>query len=94
MLWRSKPPPSVSAPPLRSIIIGLRVTHRADGRHALVVSKPESNGSTTQLVRVIVEGTTRYEQWPLHLLDVRPTIQQARNLGGQYDPPQGYPLCI
>jgi hypothetical protein len=71
-----------------------RVCHRADGRHGFVVSRPEALGYRTALVRVAVEGSTRYELWPLHLVDLLPPRQQHRAMGGQYDAPAGYPLCI
>lgn len=73
-------------------MLGLRVTHRSDGRSGFVVSRPESNGTKTKLVRIAIEGTTRYELWPLHLIQVKPTSEQHIAMGGKYESPAGYPL--
>jgi len=81
------------ASPLKSIIPALRVTHKQTRVNAFIVSKPDSNDSKRALVRVAIEGSTRYELWPLQLIEVRPTKEQHRNMGGEYDAPKGYPLC-
>lgn len=95
MLWRPLiPASSVSeSAALRSLLLALRVTHRIDGRPGFVVGKPEANGYNSALVPIAIEGSTRCELWPLHLIEVRPTKEQHRALGGQYEPPKGYPLC-
>lgn len=75
-------------------MLALRVINTVDGRPGFVVGKPEPDGCRTRLVNVAVEGSTRYELWPLHLLKVRPTKEQHRAMGGQYEAPKGYPLCV
>lgn len=79
---------------MRSIILGLRVTHLDDGRPGFVVGRPEYEGCRIKLVPIAVEGSTRYELWPLHRLKVRPLQEQHAALGGDYQSPKGYPLCI
>ncbi len=79
--------------PLRSIMLALRVVHAIDGHPGFVVGKPEVDGCRRSLVRIAVEGSTRYELWPLHLLQVRPTKDQHIAMGGKYQAPKGYPLC-
>lgn len=93
MLGRSITTPPCGRGSLRSIILALRVINAIDGRPGFVVGRPEYEGCRIKLVPVAVEGSTRYELWPLHRLKVRPLKEQHRALGGTYDPPKGYPLC-
>lgn len=86
-------PAALQSPSLAPLSLAHRVVHRADGRHGFVVGRPEALGYRTALVRVAVEGSTRYELWPLNLVELLPAKQQHRGLGGQYEAPAGYPLC-
>jgi hypothetical protein len=79
---------------MRSLLIGLRVINRMDGRPGLVIGKAEALGTTFCLVPVIVEGSTRNELWPEDWIDVRPTKEQFPALGGHYKSVPGYPLRI
>lgn len=85
--------PVVESAAPQSLSLAHRVIHRADGRRGFVVGRPEALGYHTALVRVAVEGSTRYELWPLNLVELLPAKQQHRGLGGQYEAPAGYPLC-
>lgn len=74
-----------------SLSLGVRVTHKADKRHGLVVG-PAQHGMGVDLIPVAVEGSTRKELWPKHLCNRRPRSQQLKAHGGDFSPPKGYPL--
>ncbi len=46
------------------------------------------------LVTVTLEGSTRNEDWPISQVTLRPEAEQLRVLGGEFDPPQGFPLNV
>lgn len=79
---------------MKSLLVGLRVLNRLDGRAGFVIGKPEAMGTTFYLVPVVIEGTTRNELWPEHWIDVRPTKDQFPALGGRFKAAAGYPLRI
>jgi hypothetical protein len=79
---------------MRSLLIGLRVINRRDGRSAFVVGRPEALGTTFALVPVVIEGSTRNELWPEDWIEVRPTKEQFPALGGRFKAAPGYPLRI
>lgn len=79
---------------MRSLLIGLRVINRMDGRPGFVVGKPEALGTRFSLVPVVIEGSTRNELWPEDWIDVRPTNEQFPALGGRFKPAPGYPLRL
>lgn len=79
---------------VRAPSLGLRVRHRVDHRTGFVVGSAERIGTRSALVPVIVEASTRSELWPESQLQVLPTAQQHRALGGRYTAPAGYPLHI
>jgi hypothetical protein len=82
-------------PPLmRSLLLGLRVINRLDGRSGFVIGKPEAIGTRFSLVPVVIEGSTRNELWPEHWIDVRPTKEQFPALGGRFKAAPGFPLRI
>jgi hypothetical protein len=82
-------------PPLmRSLLLGLRVINRLDGRSGFVIGKPEVIGTRFSLVPVVIEGSTRNELWPEHWIDVRPTKEQFPALGGRFKAAPGFPLRI
>ncbi len=78
---------------MQSLIPALRVVHKTDHRHGFVVGRPEALGHRTALVHVAVEGSTRYELWPVHMVEVLPVRDQHVAMGGKYQAPKGYPLC-
>lgn len=73
---------------------GLRVRHAHDARTGFIVGRPEHLGSRIALVPVAIEGTTRQELWPETQLQPLPRAQQHLALGGRYQAPRGYPLCL
>lgn len=72
--------------------LGTRVRHTVNRSSALVIGRPEHTGLTFALVPVALEGSTRSELWPEHLIEVRPRREQPVALGGQFKAPEGYPL--
>lgn len=77
-----------------SFPIGLRVRHVIDKRSALVVGRGEANGIKSLLYPVTIEGSTRTELWPEHLIRARPRSEQFPAHGGSFQAPPGYPLYI
>lgn len=78
--------------PLPTLHPGMRVRHMVTDRAGFVVGRPEAIGAADSLVPVAVEGTTRIELWPLRLTKVRQKREQPVALGGNFKPPQGFPL--
>lgn len=72
--------------------IGFRVIHTVTKRPGFVVGRAEPNGLKSALYPVVLEGTTRTELWPEHLIRARPTREQFAAHGGRYRCPPGYPL--
>lgn len=72
---------------------GLRITHRLTHQSGLVIGSAEASGRFS-LVPVALEGSTRRELWPLHLIQQRPRLQQFKALGGSFKAPSGYPLRL
>ena len=79
---------------MKSLLVGLRVLNRLDGRAGFVIGKPEALGTRFSLVPVVIEGSTRNELWPEHWIDVRPTKEQFPALGGRFKAAAGYPLRL
>ena len=71
--------------------VGVRVFHRRSKRGGLITGAPE-HGVHSQLIPVAVEGTTRKELWPLHMVALRSKDDQLPRHGGSFTPPTGYPL--
>lgn len=74
--------------------LALRVTHSIDRRPGLIIGRAEPNGLKSALYPVAIEGTTRIELWPEHLVAPRPEPEQFPHHGGIFIAPQGYPLNI
>lgn len=81
-------------PPAAPFPIGLRVRHLIDKRSAFVVGRGEANGIKSLLYPVTIEGSTRTELWPEHLIRARPRHEQFPAHGGSFQAPRGYPLYI
>ena len=79
---------------MKSLLVGLRVVNRLDGRPGFVIGKAEAMGTRYSLVPVVIEGSTRNELWPEHWIDVRPTKEQFPALGGRFHTTPSYPLRI
>ena len=71
--------------------LGIRVTHKSDKRHGLVVG-PAQHGIGVDLIPIAVEGSTRNELWPSHLCTKKVKRHQLKAHGGNFIPPKGYPL--
>ena len=71
--------------------IGVRITHTKDKRDGLITG-PSEHGVGYRLIPVAVEGSTRKELWPEHMIQVMPIRKQLPQHGGQFKPPAGYPL--
>ncbi len=78
----------------RDIPLASRVLHASDGRHGFVVGRVQGTGWNRALVPVSIEGSTRTEYWPLTRVILRPQKDQLTKLGGNYNPPKGFPLII
>ena len=76
---------------LPSFGVGVRVTHTKDKRDGLITG-PSEHGVGYRLIPVAVEGSTRKELWPEHLVQVMAIRKQLPQHGGQFKPPAGYPL--
>lgn len=76
------------------ILIGHRVVHSISKRSGFIVGRGEPNGIKSALYPVTLEGTTRTELWPEHLIRVRPRKEQFPAHGGTFKAPAGYPLYI
>ena len=74
------------------LALGTRVRHSRTRLSGLVVGRPEHTGLLFALVPIALEGSTRTELWPEHLIEVRPRRDQPVALGGQFKAPEGYPL--
>ena len=74
------------------LALGTRVRHSKTRASGLVVGKAEHTGLPFALVPIALEGSTRTELWPEHLIEVRPRREQPVALGGQFKAPEGYPL--
>lgn len=81
-------------PSLKDFPIGLRVKHVYDKRPGFVVGRPEANGIKSLLYPITIEGTTRTELWPEHLIRARPIPDQFPVHGGTFVAPPGYPLTV
>lgn len=70
---------------------GCRVAHCVSAQKGLIVDGPETHGCH-RLYRVALEGSTRAELW--HERQIRRLGQksQLKALGGNYEPPAGYPF--
>ena len=77
--------------PLPAFVVGVRVTHTKDKRDGLITG-PSEHGVGYRLIPVAVEGSTRKELWPEHLIQVMPIRKQLPQHGGHFKPPAGYPL--
>lgn len=72
--------------------LGTRVRHAVSKVPGLVVGRPELTGLSFSLVPITLEGSTRTELWPDHMVESRPKRDQPVALGGQFKAPEGYPL--
>ncbi len=79
---------------MKSLLVGLRVVNRLDGRPGFVTGKSEVMGTRFSLMPVFIEGSTRNALWPEHWIDVRPTKEQFPALGGRFQAAPGYPLRV
>ena len=76
------------------IPLACRVTHASDGRNGFVVGRVQGTGWNRALVPVSIEGSTRNEYWPLNRVQIKPLKDQLVALGGNFEPPKGFPLNI
>ena len=74
--------------------IGHRILHKASGLAGFVTSATSHRGWNRGLVAVTLEGSTRTEDWPISQVTLRPEAEQLRVLGGEFDPPKGFPLNV
>lgn len=74
--------------------IGHRILHKTSGLAGFVTSAPSQQGWNRGLVTVTLEGSTRTENWPVSQVTLRPEVEQLRVLGGEFDPPRGFPLNV
>lgn len=74
------------------LLIGHRVVHATTKRSGFIVGRGEPNGIKSALYPVTLEGTTRTELWPEHLIRIRPKKDQFPAHGGKFKAPAGYPL--
>jgi hypothetical protein len=76
-----------------SLKIGHRVLHRGTGQAGFVTS-PQAKGWNRGLITVILEGSTRSEDWPTSQVQLRPSSEQLTIHGGDFVPPKGFPLNL
>ena len=74
---------------MEKLQIGHRVKHKNDNRDGFVIGNP-----TNELVPIAIEGSTRKEQWPISLFQMKPIRHQLALFGGRFKPPTGFPLNI
>ena len=75
----------------RPLALGTRIKHKSTGKGALVVG-PAQHGMCFDLIPVALENSTRQETWPEHLCVRRVKRDQLPAMGGNYQPPKGYPF--
>lgn len=81
-------------PSTKPFPIGLRVKHVFDKRSGFIVGRPEPNGIKSCLYPVTIEGSTRTELWPEHLIRSKPVTEQFPVHGGTFSALPGYPLNV
>lgn len=72
--------------------LGHRVFHTSSERYGFVVGNVQITGWNKALVPIAVEGSTRFEYWPLRRTKLRPLAEQLIGMGGSYKSPKGFPL--
>ena len=76
---------------MKPLELGVRVRHRTNKKSGMVVG-PAQHGINHPLVPVALEGSTRQELWPDHLIIKRKTKDQLPAHGGSFQAPKGYPF--
>ena len=79
---------------MKDLKLGHRVEHKADGRRGMVFGHQENKGVKDLLFPIALEGSTRKEFWPVDQIILLPKAEQLIALGGNFNPPKGFPLNI
>lgn len=76
-----------------SFVRDRRTTANLIGRRpGIVIGMPETLSPRRTTARIQWEGCTRTEDVPIHRLVALPLEQQPIKLGGQWTPPEGWPM--